>query len=78
MYFISWLSFLKFARFSSGVKKQHNESKVVTQECKHIQPQKRYFDGTNCSLSVRVMTKGSRYAQQIIITQAGTMKFGLS
>jgi len=23
------------------------------------------------------MTKGSRYAQQIIITQAGTMKLGL-
>jgi len=32
----------------------------------------------NTSLSVRVMTKGSRYAQQIIITQAGTMKPGLS
>jgi len=30
--------------------------------------------GTNHSLSVRVM----RYAQQIIITQAGTMKLGLS
>jgi len=30
------------------------------------------------AVSVRVMTKGSRYAQQIIITQAGTMKLSLS
>jgi len=29
-------------------------------------------------LSVRVITKGSRYAQEIIITQAGTMKLGSS
>jgi len=29
-------------------------------------------------LSVRVMTKGLRYAQPIIITQAGTTKLGLS
>jgi len=28
-------------------------------------------------LSVRVITKSSRYAQQIIITQAGPMKLGL-
>ena len=54
------------------------EIKLVTQECKHIQPQKRQFDGTNSGLSVRVMTKGSRYAQQITITQAGTIKLGLS
>jgi len=33
--------------------------------------------GTNHSLSVRVMTKSLRYAEQIIITQAGTMKLGL-
>jgi len=57
---------------------KNNKIKFVTQECKHIQPQNRLFDGTNCSLLVRVMTKGSRYAQQIIITQAGTMKLGLS
>ena len=31
---------LKFARFSH-VKKKHNEIKLVTQEFKHIQPQKR-------------------------------------
>jgi len=30
------------------------------------------------SLSVWVVTKNSRYAQQIIINQAGTMKLGLS
>jgi len=29
-------------------------------------------------LSDRVMTKGSRYGQQIIITQGGTMKLDLS
>jgi len=50
---------------------ENNEIKLVTQECKHIQPQKREFDGTNRSLSV--MTKSSRQAQQIIISQAGTM-----
>jgi len=31
---------------------------------------------TNHSLSVRVMTTSSRYAQQIIITPTGTMKLG--
>jgi len=34
--------------------------------------------GTDRSLSVRVMTKSSRYAQQIIITQARAVKLGLS
>jgi len=58
--------------------KENNEVSLVTQECTHIQPQKRQFDGVSCSLSVRVMTKSSRYAQQIIITQAGTMKLGLN
>jgi len=58
--------------------KENNEIKLVAQECKHIQPQKRKFDGTNRSILVRVMTKGSSYAQQIIITQTGTMKLGLS
>jgi len=32
---------------------------------------------TAAQLLVRVMTKGLRYAQQIIFTQAGTMKLGL-
>ena len=59
------------------MKKTTMEIKLVTQECKHIQPQKRQFYGTNSSLLVRVMTKGSRYAQQIIITQEGTMTLGL-
>ena len=35
------------------------------------------FDGTSLGLSVRVMTKSSKYTQKIIITQAGTMKLGL-
>jgi len=46
VYSISWLNFFKFERFSSHVKRK-NKIKLVTQECKHIQPQKRYFDGTN-------------------------------
>ena len=49
--------------------KEKHEVKVVTQEFKH---------GANRSLSVRVMSNNSRYAQQIINTQAGTMKLGLS
>jgi len=57
---------------------ENNEIRLVMQECKHIHSQKRLFDGTSRSLSVRVMTKSPRYAQQIIITQAGTMKLGLS
>jgi len=58
--------------------KEKNEVKLVTQGCKHTQLQKRQFNGTNGSSSVRVMAKSSRYAQQVIITKAGTMKFGLS
>jgi len=68
VYFISWLNFLKFVRFCSH----------VTQECKHIQPHKRWVDGTNEQLSVQIMTKGLRYSQKIITTQAGTMKQGVS
>ena len=40
VYSISSLHFLKFGRFSSHVKKT-NDIKLVTLECKHIQPQKR-------------------------------------
>jgi len=58
--------------------KENNEIELVTQECEHIQPQERLLNGTNHSLSVRVMTKNLRYAQQIIITQARIMKLGLS
>jgi len=58
--------------------KENNEIKFVTQECKHIQPQKRWFGGTNPSLLVRVITKSSTYAQQIIVTRAGTVELGLS
>jgi len=77
---------LSYEKFELRVKRslcfshmwENNEIKLVTQECKHIQPQKRLFDGTNHSLLVRVMTKSSRYAQRTIITQTGTMKLGLS
>ena len=58
--------------------KENNEIKLVTQACKHIQPQERSFDGTNHSLSGRVMTKSARYAQKIIITQAETTLLELS
>jgi len=58
--------------------KEKQKSKLVTREFKHIQPQKRSFDGANRSLSVRVMNNSSRYAHQIIIIHAGTMKLGLS
>jgi len=52
VYSISWLNFLKFVRFSFHVK---NDVRLVTQECKHIQPQKRSLVGINHSLSVPVM-----------------------
>ena len=39
---------------------------------------KRYFGGTYHNVSVQVMTKSLRYVQQIIISQAGTIKHGSS
>jgi len=44
---------------------------------KEIEYTRAKYDGTNRNLSVRVMTKSLRYAQQIIIIQAGTRKLGL-
>jgi len=67
----------KICELFFSCEKKNNEVRLVTQEYKHIKPQKRWFDGTNRSLSVRVMNKSSRYTQQIIVTQAGTMKLGL-
>jgi len=48
VYSISWLNVLKSVRFSSHVKRKQS-IKLVPQECKHIQPHKRQFDGTNRS-----------------------------
>jgi len=74
-HFLTKLSKICEIFFSRG--KENNEVKLVTPDCKHIQPQKRPFDGTNHSLSGRVMTKSSRGAQQSIISQAEIMKLSL-
>ena len=51
--------------------KENNEVKLVTQEYKHILPQKRELYGTNHNLSVPVMTKGLRYAQHLSLPRQG-------
>jgi len=57
--------------------KENNQIMLVIQECKHIQPLAETVIWWQSS-SVWVITKSLRYAQQIINTQAGNMKLGLS
>ena len=72
-----WLYFLKFVRFSSHVKRKLMKLGLLHKNV-NISSHRKGNLVAPTSLSVPVMTKSLIYAQQIIISQAGTMKLDLS